>query len=125
MKTIRWLIRLADGKPVIFSLAMLLIAVLSLSVVVRERNSKVNNCEADREILKQKYDIKFDSLAAAYRNREVQLENEVKQTLNLLIVNYKEQLKEQKEINKKVDNTLINNRKLINRNTKKISQNDY
>lgn len=115
MKTIRWLIGLADIKPIIFSIAMLLIAISILAIVVRERNDRLNDCDREKSILTAKYQAKVDSLAGVYRAKEEQLNEEVKQTLNTIISNYKEQLKEQRNINQQVDKVINKNEVLINK----------
>ena len=118
MKTIKWLISLADVKPVIFSLAMLLIAVMVLSGIVKERNDKLNICDERVQLLIAKYQHKVDSLANAYKEKEEVLNSEVKETLNYIIIQYKEQLKEQKNINREVNKVINKNRSLINKKNK-------
>lgn len=113
MKTIKWLITLAGKKPLLFSLAILLIAILVLGSVVINRDNKMLECEKSKEVLKVYYDKKFDSLTSVYKGKEEALNIEVKETLRSIIADYKKQLQEQKNIKQRVDSTILKNRKII------------
>lgn len=114
MKRIKWLLTLADGKPLLFSVALLLIAVVVLSSVIIDRDKRIDSCEDDRKEERNTYSRTLDSLSSRYHQRELQLNEEVKSTLTSVIDDYKQQLEEQKQINSTINNTIKKNRKLIN-----------
>lgn len=120
MKNIRWLLELANKKPLIFSLALLMIAVSTLSVVVANRDKKIDECNNEKKQLQQYYDKKFDSLYTYYRIREKILNERLQGTLNSIIESYKLQLEEQKELNQRISTTIRRNRSIIKRNNSKI-----
>jgi hypothetical protein len=120
MKQIKWLIELASTKPLMFSLALLLIAISTLVSVVIDRNRKIEDCNFDHKIMQTYYERKIDSLNLAYSSREKVLNDKVEATLNSIIDNYKDQLEEQKNINKKINTTITKNKRLINRNNNQI-----
>lgn len=122
MKNIKWLIQLASRNPLIFSLALLMIAVSTLSIVVANRDKKINSCDEERQKLQNYYNQKLDSLDSYYKRREVQLNEEVKVTLNSIIDNYKEQLDEQRDLNLKIHTEILKNKSLINKTNSKIKQ---
>ena len=59
MKNIRWLLTLADGKPLIFSLAILLIATSVLGVVVANRDGKIDECNKEKAEIQKNYNKIF------------------------------------------------------------------
>jgi hypothetical protein len=118
--TLKWLLEIADRKPLLFSVAILLIAVSSEAVIVKNRDSKIDECNHQRENLEKYYNLKLDSLDAYYRRREITLNTEVKQTLNQIIEDYKHQVDEQKNLNKKVNSSLTKNREIINQNKQQL-----
>lgn len=113
MKKIQWLLSLADGKPLLFSIALLLIAVITLSTVVISLQKELHRCHFNEIEIQGEYSRRTDSIAARYDRREMQLNDEVKSQLSNIILNYKQQLEEQKHINNEITNTIIKNQKLI------------
>jgi hypothetical protein len=124
MKNIKWLIEIADRKPLLFSVAILLITVFVLASVVKDRDGKLNDCtdrnDIEKKVLQDYYNGKLDSLTVYYRNKENRLNEEVKATLGTIIDNYKEELQEQKELNQKISNTIKKTKSLITKNKKQI-----
>lgn len=120
MKNIKWLLNLASRKPLIFSLALLLIAVATLATVVANRDIKLDNCNKDKKQIQEYYNVKFDSLSSYYRSRELTLNNELRRVLNSIIADYKDQLEEQKKLSETVNTTINKNRNLIKTNKNKI-----
>lgn len=121
MKNIKWLLTLASRRPLIFSLALLMIAVSTLALVVANRDKKLIECSENYKLLQIYYDRKFDSLSAYYRTREVQLNEEVKITLSFIIEDYKIQLEEQKLLNQRISSTIRRNKKLIINNNRLLN----
>lgn len=120
MKNIKWLLAIAERKPLMFSLALLMIGISTLALVVLNRDKKAEKCEEEKVKLQQLHQAQTDSLTAYYRQRERQLNEEMRATLNLLIGEYKRQVEEQKEVNEKVNTTINNNLKIIRENKIKL-----
>lgn len=114
MKRIKWLIELADTKPILFSIALLLISVTVLAIVVKERDSRVEELLLDQKIIQANCDRKLDSIRHYYMVKEQALNEEVRQLLNVMIENYKNQIESQKQLNERVEKTLRNNKKILN-----------
>ena len=112
MKTIKWLISLVNIKPILFSIAILLIAIASLTAVIIERNEKVNQCEHDKINLKIDCDRKADSLYRIVQMNEA----EIKGMLRAVIDEYKARLEEQKRLNNEVQQTIDKNKTILNKN---------
>lgn len=106
MKTIRWLLTLAKGSPLIFSLALLLIGIVAMLYVVKYQEEKIKSCELEKVLLQKR----LDSLNTYYISREIKLNGDVKEVLNLIIANYKDQLAEQEKTNKAFIDALNKNR---------------
>lgn len=104
MKTIKWLLSLADGKPLIFSIAIMLIAILVLAYVVMDRDVKLSTCVYEQRIAKAGEDRRIDSINNYYRLREIQLNNEIQIILINIIETQNNQLNEQKAIDNKISN---------------------
>lgn len=115
MKNIKWLVALASKRPLVFSLALLMIAVTTLSIVVANRDLKIDECNKERKQTEEYYRAKFDSLSNYYRSRELQLNDEVKSTLGFIIQDYRLQLEEQRKLNEKIRATIERNKLLIDK----------
>lgn len=122
MKNIRWLLTLADGKPLLFSLAILMIATSVLSAVVINRDIKIGNCENEKNIIRNNYERKIDSVINIYQHREMALTLKVETTLNSIIEDYKNQLKEQKELNGQISSTINKTKSIIKSNRTKLKK---
>jgi peptidoglycan hydrolase CwlO-like protein len=120
MKELKWWVKLADIKPVLFSVAMLLTAVATLSLVIQNREKKIDLCEENNRQLRIEYERKRDSIAAYYAKREIDLNNEVKKNLQGMIDDYKDQIDEQKKLNHQISSTINENKKIINKAKKKL-----
>ena len=120
MKRLKWLLELADTKPLLFSIALLLIAIGVLAAVITNRDNNIKKCEQEKRDLGKYYEKRVDSLIVDYRLREIELNEEVKKTLNSVIDGYREQVEEQKRLNSKVSSTLSDNQRIINKNRSKL-----
>lgn len=120
MKRVRWLITLADEKPLLFSVALLLIGITVLSFVVDNLNKERVKDKQALEVLRKDYEIKMDSLHAYYR-REIQtLNNEFKSNLSSILDDYKRKLEEQEEINNNTNKAVQQNKRVISENKSKL-----
>jgi len=117
IKNVKWLVNLADTKPLLFSIALLLCSITVLAMVIRNREIKVSELEFDIKLLQANHKREVDSISNACLAERIRLNSEVKATLNIIIEGYKEQLKEQKEINERINNTIKANNKIIRKST--------
>lgn len=120
MGRVKWLIALAESKPLLFSIALLLLAIIALSGVIVHRENEVINCQREKGILQAEYDRRLDSTFSYYRAREVQLNLELRQMFNLMLEDYKKQLEEQKQINDAINKAISKNEVVIKKATSKI-----
>lgn len=120
MKRVRWLITLADEKPLLFSVALLLIGITVLSFVVDNLNKERVKDKQALEALRKDYEIKTDSLHAYYR-REIQILNiEYKLSLSNILNDYRNRLEEQEKINNNTDKAVQQNKRVISENKSKL-----
>lgn len=113
MKSIKWLISLADGKPLLYVNALLLITIAFLVSHVLRLQDKADNSILREIQVKAENDKRLDSIRLYYIKRESELESEVKANLNLIIEDYRRQLQEQKDINWDINNAINRNQKLL------------
>lgn len=120
LNVIKWLLSLADGKPLIFSIAILLIAISAMGAVIVNRDSRLLKGEEERKYLITRYEHRIDSLNSAHEREMNRLNIELKTTLRFIIEDSKEALEEQKALNEKIDNTIQSARKLVKVNRSKL-----
>lgn len=113
MKRLRWLIILADRKPLLFSVALLLIAVMILASVIINRQKEIDRCTLEKAKLREDYDKRLVEIQTKYSEDVEKLNLEVKKTLTVMLDDYKAQLEEQKNLNKAISNTIMKNQRLI------------
>ena len=118
MKKFKWMIDVADKKPILFSVLLLLIAISVLSGVIQNRENRLNDCQQEGREREIEYKKRVDSIVAFYNNRDLMLNEEVKNTLKSIIDDYKKRLEEQKGLSDRVNNTIIENRKIISQKKK-------
>lgn len=114
MKNIKWLITLANGKPILFAVALLLIGVMYLFTMINKKEEENRACYEERRLMQFEYDRKLDSISVFYTKEVQKLNIEVKAMFTYMLDDYKEQLLEQKNLNNKVRTTISQNRKLLN-----------
>lgn len=120
MRLIRWLLTLAKENPLIFSIALLLIATSIMAKVIVNRDGKIDNCDLEKTILQGYYNAKLDSIDAWYNAKITNLNNKIEDQLNSTIKDYKDQLDQQRNINTKINTTLNKNTRLIKNTKNKI-----
>lgn len=108
MKTITWLTNLAKRNPLLFCLAIVMIAVASLSLVVKYEEKKRTECEESGDRTEAYFSIKIDSINNANSLERTLLNQEIQRILNSVIENYQKQLREQKKLNKSYDKIIEN-----------------
>jgi hypothetical protein len=115
IKNVKWLINLADTKPLLFSIALLLGACSILALAVQNRQARVSTLEFERRLIINYYEHRIDSISKVHVAEKAKLDAELKETLQIIMNDYKAQIKEQKEINEKINNAIRNNSGAIRR----------
>lgn len=127
LRPIQWLVGLAKTKPVLFNIAILLVgcAIFYKAVVYQQR--RIENLELINRDLNDKYNRRVDSITLAFQLKAEQASQETKETLKSVIADYQRQLREQQNLNRRVDNTIINNERILKnkKNQLKSLTNDY
>lgn len=116
MKIITWLLSLADGKTLKFSLALLFIAIAALAAVIKYQEKEAKQIVSDCTQERIYYIKKIDSLTLYYSEREIKANDEMKSVLTKLIEEYKERVQNQNNINSKINSTLKSNDSIIRNN---------
>lgn len=105
---------LADQRPLLFSVLLLLVGISVLAAVIQNRERRLNECESERKELEIDYKRRYDSIANYYAAKDFTLNEEVKNTLKTIIEEYKKRLEEQKGLNDKVKSTITETKKILN-----------
>lgn len=113
MGLLKWLVSLAQTKPIIFGVALLLIGVFVGGRVVYYQQKRVEKLEAAYKESNDKCNQRLDSTIRYYERREDNLNAETKATLNAMIQDYQKQLKDQQNLNRRIDNTILNNARIL------------
>lgn len=114
MKKLKWLLEIADQKPLLFSILLLIVAIGYLSDIAINRDKDIAKCNEINRQLQQEYERKSQEREVYYRNREALLNDEVKNTLGKMIQYYQDKVKEQRELYEKIDSTIKENKRLLN-----------
>lgn len=112
--SIRWLVLLAQRKPILFNIALLIIAIIGLVFVIVDRHKKVFRCEQRVESIQAYYNNKIDTLTAHYTRRENEL-------INTIIEHYKAQAEEQRIVNSVINEEIRKNRVVIEKANEKLN----
>lgn len=113
MKTIKWFIDLANAKPLLFSIAILLVAVITLASVVQYQNRELNSCNYNRQVDLLNSNRRMDSIIFAARVREYQQNEEMKKVLNDIIEGYKRQIDEHEQLNTNINTAVTKTNKQL------------
>jgi len=120
LNVLKWLIALADGKPIIFAVAILLIAVTTMGTVIINRDTRLHDCIKEQSEIVKIYEKKIEDLDKANEDKIANLNLELKETLLLMIEESKIALEEQKNLNQKINTTINKTSNLIKNNKKKL-----
>ena len=113
LRQFKWFLTLAETKPIIFAIAILIIIVAMMGYTVRYQETKIIGCEASRIVMEERHQRKMDSLYVEYKLKEQELAREVKYLYNTMLEDYKNQLNSQKAIGKQADSLFKKNDKLV------------
>lgn len=110
MTKLKWLVSLAQGKPLIFVIAILLVA---MGYTYPRQQERIENFEITIQRLNTECNQRTDSLTRAFAAEREKLNAETKATLNDMVEDYKRQLQDQRSLNRKVDETLLSNQRIL------------
>lgn len=124
MMRMKWLIDLAKNNPLIFVIALLLIA---FGYTYPKQQNRIETFEQTIQRMNQECNHRVDSLTNAFAVERERLNAETKSTLNAMVEDYKRQLSEQRSLNRKVDETLLSNQRILKQKQEqlKLLTNDY
>lgn len=120
MKIIKWLLSLAETKPLIFSIAILLVAIGISMSLIRYQERKNIECQKRSEFYQDLLKNKTDSFNTALRGMEERHTKETREILNSIIEDYKGRLETQEKVNQEVREVLSSSNRVIRRTQSKI-----
>lgn len=113
VKSIQWLIELAQKRPIIFGVALLLIGIIVGGNVIYYQQKRIESLEISYRDANREWNHRMDSVRLHYEKKEESLNAETKATLNAMIQDYQKQLKDQQNLNRRIDNTILNNARIL------------
>lgn len=122
LNIIKWLVGLAEGKPIVFSVAILLIASNIMGFVIINRDKKIDNLQSEIKIQARRYEDKIDSITRVKDVQILSLTTEFKQILMSNISDAKDALKRQEDLNLRLNTTITKTRTLIKKNKAKLKK---
>lgn len=122
LKLLDWFTTVAWKKPRTLAFVILVAGMIIMARVVIYQQRRIVELEEKNTSLQSDCNRRMDSLTIGYLAREEKLSAETKQTLNLMIQDYKAQLEEQREINRKVSSSIMETTETIKNNKTKLKQ---
>lgn len=122
MKLLDWFTTVAWKKPRTLAFVLLLAGIIITARVIIYQQQRIVDLEDKNKLLNSECNRRMDSLTISYLAREEKLSAETKQTLNLMIQDYKAQLEEQREINRRVSSSIMETSETIKNNKAKLKQ---
>lgn len=122
MKLLDWFTTVAWKKPRTLAFIILLAGIIITARVIVYQQKRIVSLEESNKLLNSECNRRMDSLTISYLAREEKLSAETKQTLNLMIQDYKAQLEEQREINRRVSSSIMETSETIKNNKVKLKQ---
>ena len=120
VKLLDWLSMVAWKKPRTLIIILLVLGLIIAGKVIVYQQKRNEILEQKNLSLQGDCNRSKDSLALAYELREERLNAETKATLNLMIEDYRRQLEEQRNLNRKVSISIQENEKTLRRNKEKL-----
>lgn len=117
-----WLSTIAWKKPRTLAIVLLAGGLITCIYVIKYQEKKIVALETSKLIIQERCDRRVDSITLTYSLKEDRLNAETKSTLNTMIEDYKQQLKEQRDLNRRVDNSINEASKTLRNNEQKLKQ---
>lgn len=110
---LKWLLEVADRRPLLFSIAILLLAVIGLTTMVAERDKRLDRYMDERMKLDNRCNDRIDSVSRYYSRRDEEKQARLDSVVTSIVNEYKADLEEQKKTSDKVKSTINENKKII------------
>lgn len=120
--TLDWLTNVAWKKPRTLAIILMAGGLLICARVIVYLQKRNVDLETSNLILQDRCTRRIDSITLTYSLKEERLNAETKATLNAVIEDYKSQLKEQRDLDRKVNNSILENEKTLRNNEQKLKQ---
>lgn len=106
----KWLASLAQRKPLIFVLILLLGTV---AYIFPKQQGEIDDLRKENLGLQRECNHRVDSLTRVFAAEREKLNAETKSTLNAMVEDYKKQLEDQRNLNHEVDKALLSNYRIL------------
>lgn len=116
LSTIAW------KKPRTLAIILMAGCLIACVYVIKYQERKIVALETSKLIIQDRCDRRIDSIILTCSLKEDRLNAETKATLNTMIEDYKQQLKEQRDLNRRVDNSISEASKTLRNNERKLKQ---
>lgn len=117
-----WLSTIAWKKPRTLAIILLSGGLVACVYVIKYQERKIVALETSKLIIQDRCDRRIDSITLTYSLKEERLNAETKATLNTMIEDYKQQLREQRDLNRRVDNSINEASRTLKTNEQKLKQ---
>lgn len=119
---LEWLSTIAWKKPRTLAIILLAGGLIACVYVIKYQEKKIVALETSKLIIQDRCDRRIDSITLTYSLKEERLSAETKATLNTMIEDYKQQLKEQRDLNRRVDNSINEASRTLKNNERKLKK---
>lgn len=117
-----WLSNIAWKKPRTLAIILMALGLLVSARVIIYQQKRNVDLETSNLILQDRCTRRIDSITLSYSLKEERLNAETKATLKAMIDDYKAQLKEQRDLDRKVNTSILENEKTLRNNEQKLKQ---
>jgi 3-methyladenine DNA glycosylase/8-oxoguanine DNA glycosylase len=122
MTILDWLSNIAWKKPRTLAIIILVAGTIILTRVIVYQQNRIVDLETTNRNITKEANQRIDSLTLAFSLKEERMNAETKATLNSVIEDYKSQLKEQRDITRRVNNSIIEANRTLKDNEEKLKQ---
>lgn len=119
---LEWLTNIAWKKPRILAIVLLTGGLIICMRVIKYQQDRIVALETSNLIIQDRCTRRIDSITLTYSLKEDRLNAETKATLNTMIDDYKQQLRDQRDLNRRVDNSINEASKTLKNNKQKLKQ---
>lgn len=120
--TLDWLSNVAWKKPRTLAIILMALGLLVSARVNIYQQGRIVDLETSNLILQDRCTRRVDSITLSYSLKEERLNAETKATLNAMIEDYRKQLEQQRDLDRKVSNSIMENEKTLRNNEQKLKQ---
>jgi hypothetical protein len=117
-----WISNIAWKKPRTLVVILMTVCLIVCVRVIVYQQKRIVDLEVSKLIIQDRCDRRIDSITLTYSLKEDRLNAETKATLSIMIEDYKQQLKEQRDLNRRVDNSINQASKTLYNNEQKLKK---